>query len=176
MSQGFIAYNNSNQILVSSDLRNLHFIAKLTSPTLADQTDYYGGLRRLTYSVSCSVTPVPFFTCPTGDFYGITGIKSNGSGSWDIEIIRSGTSSTYPEVYVFADPRGSTATDSHGMIVYRDDGTPAFDSRLRPLAVTGGVSVSHPSNPKPSYPYGLDRKSTRLNSSHTDISRMPSSA
>ena len=155
MSQGFLALNNANQVLVSSDTRNLHFIGKYTSPTVDSSTDYYGGMRRFRYRVTCNVTPVPFFTAPYGYFYGITGIRNVGGDQWDVEMLRSGTGDTYPELYVFADPRGKTGTDSHGMLVYRDDGTTAFDSRLRPLVVTGGLAVSHPSNPRPSFPYGL---------------------
>lgn len=155
MSHGFLAVNNNNQVLVSSDTRNLHFLEKLNSPTITNSTDYYGGLREFKYTISCAVTPVPFFTMPTGDYYGITGIRSPSPGTWEIEMIKSGTNNTFPDVYVFADPRASTATDTHGMVVYRDDGTPAFDSRLRPLVVTSGAAVTHPSNPRPSFPYSL---------------------
>jgi len=155
MSYGFLALNASNQVLISSDTRNLHFVGKYSSPTVDSQTDYYGGMRRLMYTVSCDITPVPFFTLPTNDFVGITAIHNASPGVWHIEVIRSGTGTVYPELYVFADPRGKTSTDTHGMIVYADDGTPAFDSRLTPLVVTGGLAVSHPSNPRPTFPYGL---------------------
>lgn len=158
MSHGFLALNNSNQVLVSSDTRNLHFVQKLTTFTTESSTDYYGGLRRITFRATCNTVPVPFFTCPTSDYYCVTSIKNMGGDQWDIELIRSGTSEIYPELYVFADPRGKTATDSHGMVVYRDDGTPAFDSRLTPLVVSGGVQVGHPSNPRPTFPYNLSAR------------------
>ena len=149
MSYGFLALNNANQVLVSSDTRNLHFVQKIASPTeLLYQTNNYGGTRRWRYRATCSVTPVPFITFPSGEFYGISRVTNAGGGQWDIEVIRSGTSGTTPEMYIFADPRASTATDAYGMLVYRDDGTPSFDSRLRPLAVTGGLAVTHPSNPR----------------------------
>jgi hypothetical protein len=159
MTFGFLATNSSNQVLVSSDTRTLHMIAKLTAPYAVDYTsDYYGGIRILRYRVTCSVYPVPFFTMPTADFYGVTRVTDLGTGQWDIELIRSGTGDTYPEVYVFADPRAAVSDDTFGLKVYRDDGTPAFDSRLRPLAVTGGLPVAQPSNPKPSFPYGLSAR------------------
>ena len=160
MSYGFLATNNNNQILVSSDTRNLHFIQKISEPTeVLKSIDYYGGIRLLRYRTTCNITPVPFFTAPDVDsFYGTTRVTNAGGDQWDIEIIKSGGTSGYPEVYVFADPRGSSPTDSHGMLVYRDDGTPSFDSRLQPLAVTGGLALTHPSNPKPTFPYGLDPK------------------
>lgn len=156
MSQGLLAVNNNNQILVSTDTRNLHFVQKLAGPTEAvELMDTHGGMRRLRYRVTCSVTPVPFFTMPTAEFHGITRVSSVGTNLWDIELLRSGYSYIYPEMYVFADPRASTATETHGLVVYRDDGTPSFDSRLKPLAITGGLSVSHPANPRPTFPFAL---------------------
>ncbi len=156
MSHGLLAVNNNNQILVSTDTRNLHFVQKLSGPTeIVEVKSTHGGIHRLRYRVTCSVTPVPFFTMPTLDFYGVTRVTSVGTGEWDIELLRSGTNTTYPEMYVFADPRASTATESHGMVVYRDDGTPSFDSRLKPLAITGGLAVTHPSNPRPTFPFSL---------------------
>lgn len=155
MSYGFVARNVNNQVLVSSDTRNLHFIGKYIGPSVEHASDFYGGIRRYKYTVTCNVTPVPFFTTPTEDFYGITGVRNVGGDQWEIEIVRSGTSGLTPELYVFADPRGATPTETHGMLVYRDDGTPSFDSRMRPLAVTGGFAVTHPANPRPSFPYTL---------------------
>lgn len=152
MSHGFLAVNNSNQVLISSDTRNLHLVTKSTSPSVTDSSSAYGGFVELTYTIQSSVTPVPFFTMPTGDYYGIAGVKNTTGDTWEIRVIRSGTSSTYPELYVFADPRAVTATDTHGMQVFRDDGTASFDSRRRPLAVTGGTAVSHTSNPRSSIP------------------------
>lgn len=159
MSSGFLALNNSNQVLVSSDTRNLHLVTKITTPSeVVLSNDNYGGVRIWKYRVSCPVYPVPFFTMPTTDFYGVTRITSVSDGVWDIELIRSGTATSVPTVYVFADPRAATPSETFGMVVYRDDGTPAFDSRLRPLVVAGGLNVSQPSNPRPTFPYGLDPK------------------
>jgi hypothetical protein len=39
MSDGFVAYNSNNEILISSDTRNLHLIAKLSTPTVLASTD-----------------------------------------------------------------------------------------------------------------------------------------
>lgn len=158
MTHGLLITNNNNQVLVSSDTRNLHFIGKYTSPTLDASTDFYGGMRRFTYRVTCNVTPVPFFTMPTEDFYGITGIRNVSGDQWDIEMLRSGTGAGYPELYVFSDPRGKTPPSGFGMQVLASDGTPAFDSRLKPLAISGGTAVTHPSNPRPTFPYGMNAK------------------
>lgn len=152
MSYGFLAINQNNEVLISSDTRNLHLVAKLASPTVSGSSTYYGGYVELTYTVDCSVTPVPFFTMPTGDYYGIAGIKNTVGTTWEIRIIRSGTSTTYPEVYVFADPRAVASTEKYGMQVFRDDGTVSFDSRRRPLAVSGGTAVVHTNNPRATIP------------------------
>lgn len=141
MSQGLLAVNNSNQVLVSSDTRNLHFIGKPALYETRKSFDGYGGCRIFVYRVTSPFPILPFFTMPTADYYGIVAIRAVAASLWEIELLRSGTSATLPEVYVFADPRASTATDTHGLVVYMDDGTPAFDSRLKPLTVAGGYSV-----------------------------------
>jgi hypothetical protein len=148
MSHGLLVLNNNNQVLVSSDTRNLHFIGKASYASMDVSDDEYGGIRIATFTIACSTYPVPFLTMPTGDRYAISRIYNVGGNSWNIEVIRSGTGTFNPEVYVFADPRSASSSEPFGMIVYRDDGTPSFDSRLRPLAITGGLSVVHPSNPK----------------------------
>ena len=153
MSYGFLALNDSNEVLITSDARNLHFLQKKSSPTsVAFTSNDYGGMRRYIYSFSnVSVTPVPFFSAPTTDFYAISRVEDKGSNNWDIEVIRSGVSTSTPEVYLFADPRAGSSTEAYGMVVYMDDGTAAFDSRLKPLAVTGGSIITHPSNPRTSF-------------------------
>ena len=71
----------------------------------------------------------------------------------------------------FAAPLGSAALlprpyyDSEGVTLYHGD----CHEILKALQSVDIVVTSPPYNT-------LDRKSTRLNSSHTDISRMPSSA
>lgn len=140
-NQGVLVVNNNNQVLISSDTRNLHFVGKGSFIGYNRAFNEAGGLRQMVFRVYSSVTPVPFFTMPTGDFYGISAVRNVGGTAWDIEISRSGANDVICECYCFADPRAVTATETHGMVVYRDDGTPSFDSRLRPLAVTGGGTV-----------------------------------
>lgn len=152
MTHGFIATNQNNEVLISSDTRNLHLLGKLTSPTVSNSSSAYGAYVELTYTIDSIVTPVPFFTMPTSDYYGIAGIKNTTGNTWEIRVIRSGSSASYPEVYVFADPRAIASTEEYGMQVFRDDGSVAFDSRRRPLAVTGGTAVVHTSNPRSSIP------------------------
>jgi hypothetical protein len=149
MSRGFLATNQNGQVLISSDTRNLHFVGKAQLSRVINQFDGYGGLRHWAFSIDCNVTPVPFFTMPTSDFYAVAAVRSVSVAKWEIEIIRSGISNEPPEVYVFADPRGATyAPDSnYGLLVLRDDGTPSFDSRYTPLVITGGTSVAPPHNP-----------------------------
>jgi len=158
MSYGFLSLNNNNQVLVSSDTRNLHFIQKISSPIeTIYSTDDYGGIRQWKYRATCNAIPLPFFTMPTADSYGIARISDVGGGLWDIELLRTGTSGGYPELYIFAEPSATSSADGYGMIVYADDGvTPVFDSRLKPLVVVGGVTVSQTSAVRYNGPpYGL---------------------
>ena len=160
MSHGFLAVNNSNQVLVSSDTRNLHFVGKYTAPsTIIKSESGYGGINIFNYRVTCAVTPVPFFTMPNpGDFYSVGRVTQVTATEWDIEVVKSGVAGYYPELYIFSDPRGATNSETHGMIVYRDDGSPAFDSRLRPLAITHSFNITQPSIPKISIPGGLSAR------------------
>lgn len=172
MTYGFLALNNNNEVLISSETRNLHFVGKAYLDRTIKAFDYYGGLRHWAFRIACNVTPVPFFTMPTSDFYAVAAVRNAGGNVWEIEVIRSGTADSVPEVYIFADPRGfSSARDStHGMQVMAEDGSLAFDSRLKPLIVTGGTNVTHPSNPRPAFPYGLNPKN--CNSSTADSGGM----
>ncbi len=160
MSFGFIATNNNDQVLVSSNTRNLHFITKVGSPTSIVYSDNAGlGIRIAAYDFTCNATPVPFYTLPdTNVYYGNTRVINLSGNIWRVEIVKNGVDGNYPEVYIFADPRGTSASESYGMQVFRDDGTISFDSRLKPLTVTGGISVSHPSNPISAFEYALDPK------------------
>jgi hypothetical protein len=62
----------------------------------------------------------------------------------------SGTSTSNPPViycFVNADDIPSSS-ETHGMIVYKSDGTTkTFDSRKQPLAITGGSTITPPTDP-----------------------------
>lgn len=172
MSWGFLALNNAGQVLVSSETRNLHFVGKATLNRVIKQFDGYGGLRQWAFWIDCEVTPVPFFSMPTEDYYGVVAVRQisvySDRKTWEIEVIRSGTSSTIPEIFVFSDPRGASASGTnYGMQVLLDDGTPSFDSRLNPLVITGGANVAPPSNPLISGPGWLTAKNCEGDSSTT---------
>lgn len=159
MSTGFLAVSTTGEVLVSSDTRNLHFVGKAYYYYLLNSTNSYGGLRYIIYRISCNTTPVPFFTL-SGNYCGVVAVKEVSSGLWEIEVILSGTNPTYPEVYVFADPRGivSQDTSGHGLLVRNSDNTASFDSRLKPLAINYTISVEQPLNPILTPPSGLDAK------------------
>jgi hypothetical protein len=175
MAHGFLAINANGQVLVSSETRNLHFVGKALLNRTIRAFNGYGGLRHWAFQINCNVTPVPFFTMPVDAYYAVAAVRQVAAGVWEIEIIRSGTSDWPPEVYVFSDPRGATGNGgtNYGMLVMRDDSTPSFDSRLSPLAVTGGAMVAPPSNPLTSSPGGL---SARNCGSDPQYSMAPDSA
>lgn len=164
MSWGFEATNANGQVLISSDTRNLHYVGKATLNRIIRQFDGYGGLRHYAFWIDCNATPMPFFTMPTADFYGVVAVRQislySDRKTWEIEVIRSGTSPIIPEVYVFSDPSGITSQTgtNYGMQVFQADGSLSFDSRRGPLVVTGGIAVQPPSNPLIVGPSGLSAK------------------
>jgi hypothetical protein len=157
---GFLATNNSGQILVSSETRNLHFIGKATLHETLRDTNGYGGVRHWKFRIPCTAVPMPFVSLSTADRYAVVAVRTSVAGYWDIEVIRSGTSTSVPEVYVFVDPRGITAAPdtNMGLQVLAADQTVAFDSRYRPLVVSGGINVAPPSNPLTVSPPSLSAK------------------
>lgn len=160
---GFFAMNNNGQVLISSDTRNLHFVGKAVLTSVPDSASGYGGFQRGIYTIQCAVTPVPFFTMPTNEFYAIAAVRNVGGYTWEIELIRSGNYGEVPEVYVFSDPRGATqrANSDYGMLVMTADGGVAFDSRMSPLVITGGLAVQPPSNPITTAVSGLSAQGCR---------------
>ena len=168
MSYGFLATNDDGDVLISSETRNLHFLGKFSSPSVTNSATAYGGFKELTYTITSSYTPVPFFNMPTSDYYGIIGIKNTSGTTWTVKVIRSGTSSTYPSLYVFVDARGVTSSEGYGMKVLQDDGSASFDSRKEPLVVTGGASVTHPSNPLTTSISGLNDQECGSGSGHSE--------
>jgi|21_taG_2_1085346.scaffolds.fasta_scaffold13103_4 hypothetical protein len=166
MSYGFEATNNSGDVLISSETRNLHFLGKYSSPSVTNSATAYGGFKELSYTITSTVIPVPFFDMPTTDYYGIIGVKNTTGNTWVVKVIRSGTSSTYPSLYVFVDARGVSSSEGYGMQVLQDDGSASFDSRKEPLVITGGTAVTHPSNPLTSSITGLNSVECGSGSTH----------
>jgi hypothetical protein len=152
---GFLATNGSNQVLISSKTKNLHFLGKAAFYSTLQSSDNFGGIRRLAYRITSPVVPTPFFSVPTSDRCGISRITLVSSNLWEIELIRSGTSNTVPEVYIFTEVSSAIKpVTGYGMQVYTEDGSgTTFDSRLRPLVVRGGTQVMPPYDPKISMPF-----------------------
>lgn len=149
MAHGFTVFNNNFQVLISNQTKTLHFVGKATLHSTVVSNNQCGGTRYWLFRIACTGVPVPFLSLPTTDFYAVLAVRSVSSGLWEIEILRSGTSTSLPEVYVFSDPNGLgySGQESYGLKVFCDDGTLSFDSRLSPLVVTGGVEVVPPSSP-----------------------------
>jgi len=147
MSNGITAYNYANQLLISQDFKNLHFWEKAVYQSQSIPASSFGGCMLWTYSSNCPQYPVVFFSAPvTNAYYGISRIYGS-PGAWSIELMcgRAGTSQTPSDVYVFSNPVGFTTSQNMGIIVYSNDSTPSFDSRLSPLSVNGAQSVTIPS-------------------------------
>lgn len=162
MSYGFLALNDDNDVLISSDTKNLHFAGKATKPTSpAFSFTNHGQHQEYHYTITFpnrTSIPVPFFTIQSASFVGIAGVTGVNSGSsnktWTIKIIKAGAvestgggESFIPDVYVFTDPTAIPTSGNYGFQVFNSDGTTSFDSRLRPLTVTHVGSALQPSNP-----------------------------
>lgn len=156
-SYGFLATNGNSQVLISSKTKNLHFLGKATLYATIQSTNSWGGIRRWTFRIDSNGTPVPFFSVPTADKCAVVRMTRVTGITWEIELVRSGTSSTIPELYIFTEitsqhvPKGAW-----GMQVYNETNNGlTYDSRLKPLLVRGGTQVSPPYDPLLALPSGL---------------------
>jgi len=150
---GFLATNGNSQVLISSKTKNLHFLGKATYYQTLQSTNSYGGIRRWSYRINCITTPVPFFTTPTSESYAILRMTVVAADTWEIEIIKSGSSDVKPEVYIFTEANGQiTPNTSWGMKVLNETSGVTYDSRLRPLIVKAGGSATQPYDPLTSVP------------------------
>ena len=163
MSYGFLALNDDNDVLISSDTKNLHFAGKATKPNSAYFSfTRHGHHQEIYYTITFpnrTSIPVPFFTIPQVNaevgIAGVTGVNSGSSSkTWTIKIIKTGVIQStggnndfMPEVYVFTDPTAIPTSGTHGFQVFNSDGSVSFDSRLRPLTVTHIGSALQPANP-----------------------------
>jgi hypothetical protein len=150
---GFLSTNGNSQVLISSKTKNLHFLGKATYYQTLQATNSYGGIRRWSYRIVCITTPVPFFTTPTPESYAILRMTVVAPDTWEIEIIKSGTSDTRPEVYIFTEANGQIIPNtSWGMRVLNETSGVTYDSRLGPLVVKAGGSITQPYDPLTSVP------------------------
>jgi hypothetical protein len=92
MSFGLSIKNNSNEFLISTDMRNLHHLVTVTNPSISVITNNYGGLTRFSYTftLDSSYIPVPFFTTPFADRYYAIEKISNSGNNWTVQLISSG--------------------------------------------------------------------------------------
>ena len=109
MSYGFLARNNSGEVLISDVMKNLHLKEKISTPTsISVPYTTFGGLSKFTYQFTCSSTPVPFFTMPFTDrFYCMTGAKNVSGNTWQVEILSSGG---FPNAGATGSTQGSSTT------------------------------------------------------------------
>jgi hypothetical protein len=158
MTDGILVKNNTGHILISSDVKSLHYFGKAdyVSTPLTGLTDFpnYGGSNDalsgrciIRYRILTSYTPL-FFIRPSDytRFHGIINQWQDGS-YWYVDVIQSGGTEDRPDVHVFIEPTSMTPTGDHGILTKLSDGNTAFDSRLKPLAITYAAGVQPPTDP-----------------------------
>ena len=160
MSQGILVKNDSGHILVSSDIRSFHYLGQARRTTTVaygltsfpdytedDPDDVLSGRRIWRYKIETSYTPI-FFIMPSdyNQYHGVLNQYQNGT-DWYCEVIGSGNV-VAPEVFAFTDPRAiPTPSDTQGVQTFLSDGTEAFDSRKKPLAIVTAAEVIPPEVP-----------------------------
>jgi hypothetical protein len=210
MTEGFRAYNDNNQVLISSDIENMHYggqatyVSSVTGlnevitgytwdtvnwaysywysathtdnsyPNTSGQTFYDAGYwswayinqrSRLeeeiiknfartsgccihTYTFTSAGVPLVFIRPDDYNLFYAVIQQSQSGTTWTMKVLQSGTYSHPPELHMFVQPSQlPPSTETIGLQVFLDDGTPAFDSRLQPLAIIDGGSSMPPTAP-----------------------------
>jgi hypothetical protein len=154
MTFGFSVKNGSNQIVVSSDTKNMHFMGKATyTGPVVEFTDasssgagFANGLSIFRYVINCAAFPFPFFTQPGWQYQALISVAQIGPALWQFDLAVDGPTAgkVVPEVYVFAEAGGMVypPSESYGMQVLTSDGSVAFDSRLPPFTAIAGGTVA----------------------------------
>jgi hypothetical protein len=176
MAYGFSAINTNGKLLITDNMENLHFVGKPTlqgndsasenydtfpqygdastydstaEGTFSDAFDDLDGRIIFTYTFTHAGTPLVFIKPTDYSRWHAVLTQSVSGTTWTIKVIASGTSTSNPPVlYCFVNAENSTgSSDNYGLIVYQANGDRAFDSRYSPLAVTGGGTITPPSDP-----------------------------
>jgi hypothetical protein len=159
MIQGARVYNNDNQVLISSDIENMHYGGQAThtgvSSGLGTFPSYAGSSSSLiegrcihTYTFTSAGEPLVFIRPDNYNLWHSVIQQSQNGSTWTFKVLQSGTTSQPPEIHVFVRPSQLPhSTETKGLQVFLDDGTPAFDSRLKPLAIADGGVSQPPSDP-----------------------------
>ena len=132
-----------------------------TSTTAAANSQYIANTSGGAFNLTLPATPVTGTTVTIAD--------GGSFGANNLTILRNGST-----IQNIADNLALNLSNTVNYLVYTGT-TWQYITSAGSQGATGSTGVTGPTGP--TGPTGLtDRKSTRLNSSHTDISRMPSSA
>ena len=103
-------------------------------------------------------------------FYKIATVTVGSGGASSIDF--SSIPSTYSDLCLLLSLRSAGTLTPYALMRFNGNASSYSNKRLN----GDGASAASGSPTNAYIVLGVDRKSTRLNSSHTDISRMPSSA
>ena len=160
MAYGISVKNSSGHILVSSEIESLHFAGQasyVSTPytgltsfpnySSSDPQNVLSGRCITRYRIDVSDTPV-FFIKPDDytRYHGVLNQWESG-GYWYVDVIQSGGTQDPADVYAFVKPSSLTPSGSYGIQTLLPNGSTAFDSRLKPLAITYAASMTPPSIP-----------------------------
>lgn len=144
MTYGFVAYNNNEEVLIDENFAVPKFTGKATfTPWKSGIMTQYSGLSYSLYYVDGrppeGAPSIAFCTIPesTTQFYcPFEWQVETSSYSESIRVIYpTGAIPVLPEIYFFGTTNFNPSTDTWGLRIYRADGSVAFDSGNRHLAL-----------------------------------------
>ena len=140
MTSGFLSRSIDGGFLLSSDVSHLHFHGFAAAGSSNVITSEYGGCRLFSFTSNAQGAPL-FFIRQDGRLASIVRL-SGSSGAWSFSVLREGTDSTPPQVFVFTQPQYMTAVGNVGMILRNASNEIVFDSRLKPFVASSATFVT----------------------------------
>jgi hypothetical protein len=171
MPYGIKTYDNEGFINLHSEYSKLVFGGEMTMSVTPTRPTYdgdqyipitesrkdsnydMGWLTQYTFTTLWPINElVPFYhPAFSGQEIAILDIVNDGGNTWAVNLIFSGTQSTPPRLFVFAnmkDVQNYLNPSGYGIVVRDPDNDIIFYDGLRPLRLDGFLEVTHPSSIK----------------------------
>jgi hypothetical protein len=168
MSYGTIITNNSGELAITDSTANYHYTGSFTAYTTFTGSTGYNNLTTMAYyNVSAPNKPL-IFAEPTGtNRFMVYAVTNTGTGTWRVLVLYTGTP---PKIHSFSTLSATTPGENTGLLIYRSNGTIAFDSTRGPLALHTQTSFGGSAAPT------SGGQNTELNDSSINLGTLPTRA
>jgi hypothetical protein len=168
MSYGAIITNNSGDLSITDSTVNYHYTGSYTAySTFTGSTGYNNLTTMAYYSVTAPNKPL-IFAEPSGtNRFMVYAVTNTAANTWRVLVLYTGSA---PKIHSFSTLSATTPGSNSGFVIYRADGTIAFDSTRGPLALHTQTSFGGSAAPTGG------GENTELNDSSIALGTLPTRA